>query len=470
MSRSVEELLEALNEAHRLREVAEQKNTENELLLSGLRSLLEARTPKETYENLFKFFGRIIPYQIAFVLEKDDADAMHCTLSTHNEFLRQTWQMDAVLERTLSGQPCAVYDVVRQPTWSFDKRYAAMDVASALYCPFNGPGMNAVLVFCHAEKGFYMQKHVQMAEKYRHFTEQTLLSMNAKLQALDSERLRQEKERAENTLIQSEKMASLGLLAAGVAHEINNPIAYVSSNISYLMGTAADIKLLKEKISGLLETGVSSDDEKLRAECSVLDDWISKKKIDYSVDDLADLVQDCQEGIGRVRDIVSSLGSFARSHEACATTVDINDCINSTLKLVSNELKYHCDLQVSLEATHPVFGNQGKINQVITNLLVNAGQAIEDKGWIQVTTGTDTHGALGLCTWFKVEDNGVGIAPENLKRVFEPFYSSKDVSQGTGLGLSISYSIIEKMNGTLEVYSQLGKGTSFVAYIPVFES
>lgn len=478
MSQRVEELLESLNEAERLRALAEQENKENLLLLSGTRSLLAARSTRETYENLFNFLGQIIPYHVAFVLEvqsderssKASPTAMRCTISSEDALLDSLWLFDTVLERALAGKPSAVYSVARQPAWSVADRHSALGIVSALYCPFNGPEINAVLVFCHEKKGFYVQKHVQMAERYRHFTEQTLLSMHAKLEALDTARLRKEKERAEKGLIQSEKMASLGLLAAGVAHEINNPLAYISSNMSYLLGAVDDVTQLKQHLLDLLALIQAAPEPNLQAKRQFIEKWLLSSDVGTVIDDFSDLVRDCQEGLSRVKEIVTSLGTFARSEETQTALVDINDCVRLTLKLVSNELKYHCELVVKLAATRSVMGNQSKINQVLMNLLVNAGQAIEGKGQIIVSTGTDFHDLLGECTWFRVEDNGIGIAPENLERIFEPFYSSKDVSCGTGLGLSTAYSIIQKMNGRLEVSSELHKGAAFTAFIPVSHS
>ena len=257
------------------------------------------------------------------------------------------------------------------------------------------------------------------------------------------------------------------MLAAGVAHEINNPIGYISSNISFLSVSAGDLALLDKHFAELLNAAKHSSDQSLQEKHQILNDWYSQSGIADTIDDIHEVVVDCEEGLNRVKDIVSSLRTFARRDEQDLRLININDCVNSTLKLVSNELKYHCDLRVNLGDTAEVFANEGKINQVLTNLLVNAGHAIEDKGWIQVTSGSRHHEPLGLCTWVSVEDNGSGIAPENLQRVFEPFYTSKEVGQGTGLGLAISYSIIEKLGGVLEVESELNRGTRFTAYLPV---
>lgn len=132
-------------------------------------------------------------------------------------------------------------------------------------------------------------------------------------------------------------------------------------------------------------------------------------------------------------------------------------------------MKYHCDLSIKLGQTNNILANEGKINQVLTNLLVNAGQAISDNGKITIRSGILHHKIHNKCVWFSVEDNGCGIEPDNIRRIFEPFYTSKKVGEGTGLGLAISYSIIEKINGLMEVSSELNRGTKFTVYIPPIE-
>ena len=462
-----EELQEALSNAYRVNEQAVLENKESRLLLAGIRTLLEATSPQSMYERLFTILGEIIPYESAFVLEQHAPGIMKCTLGTATNFIGSEWQVDAVLKRTIAGGPCAVYSLARQPAWSRHLDTLGANLSSALYCPFIGPGMNAILVFCHSEKGFYIQPHVQMAEKYRSFTEQTLLSVNAKLQALESQKLLEEKERTEAVLLQTEKMASLGLLSAGVAHEINNPIGFISSNISFLADSVADLHHLKVHFEELINLGKSSEDKAMVEKSQGIDNWYQGVGFDNTFSDINELVGDCQDGLARVKGIIGGLQNFARRDDETTIDVDINHCVESTLKLVSNELRYHCDLQVELGMTKKIQTNEGKMNQVLTNLLVNAGHAIDDRGWIKIVTGTDNHEILGLCTWFSVEDSGCGIEPEKINRVFEPFYTTKGIGEGTGLGLAISYSIIEKLGGLLEVSSKLNLGTKFTAFIPL---
>lgn len=461
-----QELLDALNLAYRLRGQAVTERQESELLLSGIRAVLEANSPQDMYKSMFDVFGKLIPCEQAFVLEQHSPGIMQCNIASSSDFFASSWNIDSVLKRSILGEPCAVYAVNRQPAWSEHLTRSPTPIESALYCPFSGPGMNAILVLCHSVRGFYVQDHVQMAKRYKSFVEQTLLSVNAKLLALESQSLRQEKERVEQGLAQSEKMASLGLLAAGVAHEINNPIGFVSSNIKFLSDHFRYVDELNEKFSLLLRRSSSPSDEGFQALVEEISNWYETEEVDNTISDIRELMVECRSGLSRVCDIVEELRRFSRTSETSTTDVNINECIQSTLKLVHNELKYHCEIDVELGYVVDVDGNEGKINQVIMNLLVNAGQAITDRGEIHVCSGVSMHPFLGECTYFYVEDNGCGIAAENISKVFDPFYTSKGVNEGTGLGLSVSYSIIESMGGVIEVQSELNQFTRFTVYIP----
>lgn len=268
----------------------------------------------------------------------------------------------------------------------------------------------------------------------------------------------------QSRMVQQEKLASIGQLAAGVAHEINNPLGYISSNINRLEEYFNDIfefiEALEKQLtqSDIIETG--SEDNQPLAEL--------KDKFDYDFikQDLPELLKDCVEGSVRVQSIVENLKSFSRMDDAGKIIeFDINDAVNSTLKLVHNELKYNCDVEKDLKSTLKVLGHYGQINQVISNLLVNASHAIKDTG---------QHGTVLIKTWsddhkvyLVVQDTGKGIPEEYRDKIFEPFFTTKDVGKGTGLGLNISYDIIvNNHGGEISVESEVGKGTSFFIMLP----
>lgn len=261
---------------------------------------------------------------------------------------------------------------------------------------------------------------------------------------------------AQDQLLQSEKMACLGQLAAGVAHEINNPIGYVASNIIRLE------EYISELIALLNEYELTEQFHSLENNASV-----SKIKeqidIEFVKEDMLDLVNESKEGIDRLQTIVRSLKDFSR--------MDVNDSwqfanlhkgIDSTLNIVSNEIKYKAKVEKEYAELPEVECIASRLNQVFMNLLVNAAHAIDGFGTIWIRTG---HG--GDQVWVEVEDSGKGISEENLKRIFEPFFTTKPKGVGTGLGLSLSYGIIQEHGGQIEVRSELGKGTCFRLSIPV---
>ncbi|MGI9025152.1 MAG: ATP-binding protein [Burkholderiaceae bacterium] len=239
---------------------------------------------------------------------------------------------------------------------------------------------------------------------------------------------------AQHQLVQADKMASIGQLAAGVAHEINNPIGYVSSNLQTLSGYA-------QELIGLIDTIVEKPELKPLIEASGVD-------VAFLRDDMAALIAESHQGLGRVKKIVQDLKDFSRVEQAEEwEAADLVACLNSTLNIVSNEIKYKAVVDKELAPLPGVQCLASQINQVLLNLLVNAAHAVERDGRITLRCGHDPDGGDGGEVWFDVADNGCGIPPENLARIFEPFFTTKPVGQGTGLGLSLSYSIIKKHHG-----------------------
>lgn len=260
-------------------------------------------------------------------------------------------------------------------------------------------------------------------------------------------------------LLQSEKMASIGQLAAGVAHEINNPIGYVHSNLGTLQEYLGALFTLIE----CHESALQSDDpaahrDDVRARRERLD-------IDFILGDLPKLLAESREGIERVTKIVQDLKDFSYAgRDEAMRPSDLHKGLESTLNIVWNDLKYKVRLEKHYGEVPLVECHQSEINQVLMNLLINAGQAIENRGSIIIATGAENGEA-----WISIADTGCGIAPEALQRIFEPFYTTKPIGRGTGLGLAITYSIIAKHHGRIEVSSQPGAGSAFRVVLPVVQ-
>ena len=262
---------------------------------------------------------------------------------------------------------------------------------------------------------------------------------------------------AHDQLLQSEKMASIGQLAAGVAHEINNPIGFVNSN----MGT------LKHYVGTLLQVVDSYNDavnksapgSALAAEIEAIG---RDADLGYLKDDIADLVSESMDGLKRVKDIVQALKDFSHVGLTDWQYADVHAGLDTTLNIVANEIKYKATVEKAYGKLPEIKCLASQLNQVFMNLLVNAAQAIQNRGVITIATG-----AQDGWVWVRISDNGSGIAPENLKRIFEPFFTTKPVGSGTGLGLSLSYSIVNKHGGRIEVSSKPGVGTVFTVRLPV---
>jgi len=267
-------------------------------------------------------------------------------------------------------------------------------------------------------------------------------------------------------MLQSEKMASIGQLAAGVAHEINNPTGFVSSNLKTLSDYQDDIAELIEKYHGLIGNLKADGSNNANPDMikSNMEDIIGFEKdidVEFLLEDIVDLIGDCREGTDRIKKIVIDLKDFAHPGEEVIQLTDINNGLNSTLNVVSNEIKYKATVHKDFGNIPPVKGVPQQLNQVFMNILVNAAQSIDKKGDIHIKTLL-----VDRSVNIVIRDTGCGISEENLSKIFDPFFTTKDIGKGTGLGMNIAYNIIQKHHGTIEVQSEIGKGTSFTISLP----
>jgi two-component system, NtrC family, sensor kinase len=261
---------------------------------------------------------------------------------------------------------------------------------------------------------------------------------------------------AQAHLVQQEKMASIGQLAAGVAHEINNPMGYITSNMNTLWKYAEKLARFIEIQNEAIER--SAD----QATKTALGELKRQNRLEYVMKDVRDLITESLEGSKRVSKIVQDLKSFSRAEGNEAVPTDLNECLRSTINVVRNEIKYVAELELHLGGLPLVLCRPQQIAQVVMNLLVNAAHAISGKGVITLST-TQVNGFVEI----SVSDTGCGIQPENLRKIFEPFFTTKDPGKGTGLGLAISYDIVKKHKGEILVQSEPGKGSTFTVLLPV---
>lgn len=262
---------------------------------------------------------------------------------------------------------------------------------------------------------------------------------------------------AQEQAIQSEKLASIGQLAAGVAHEINNPIGYVNSNLGTLQGYVA--KLLAAMDAYGIALNSAGDAASIAAAAEIP----RRFDIDFLTADLRQLVADSREGVDRVCKIVNDLKDFSRAGRGSSwVRADVNAGLESTLNIVSNQLKYKAQIVKTFADLPLIECLPSELNQVFLNILMNAGQAIADHGLITVSTGQS-----GDKVWIAIGDDGAGVPADVLPRIFDPFFTTKEIGSGSGLGLSISYGIIAKHHGTISVASAPGEGTLMRVELPI---
>lgn len=270
-------------------------------------------------------------------------------------------------------------------------------------------------------------------------------------------KLNREVELRSSELFHAERMASIGTLAAGVAHEINNPLAYVKSNIMTLQGF---LRPLTETMEQLLK--LDSEDPQFSAALRSKGVELDQTELQFILEDLQEILEDLLDGSSRIVSIVNGLRQFSHPNAKELDEVDLNESVRVAIELSRNEFKYHAKLNLELGDIPRIKANPGEITQVLVNLLVNASHAIEDSGTI--TIGSQLSGKQ---VEIFVEDSGKGIAPEDLGQIFTPFFTTKPVGEGTGLGLAISHRIIAEHGGEIDVQSELGKGTRFTLHFPI---
>lgn len=299
------------------------------------------------------------------------------------------------------------------------------------------------------------QLEAQITQRTHALTEanQTLvLEKNRQIQ------LNQQLQEAQTHLIQSEKMASIGQLAAGVAHEINNPLGYIYSNLNNLKSYIQDLVKVVELAEQLtLQLPVDS------AEVAAFNQFKQAADLGFLKQDALDLVDESLEGAARAKKIVQDLRDFSRIDKQERALFDLEAGMDATLNIVNNELKYKAEIVKAYAGLKPFECVGAQLNQVFMNLLVNAAQAIEEFGKIIIRTGYQNADWL----WVEIEDTGQGMSEETKYRIFDPFFTTKPVGKGTGLGLSLSYKIIKDHQGRIEVDTQPGQGTRFRIFLPI---
>lgn len=264
-----------------------------------------------------------------------------------------------------------------------------------------------------------------------------------------------ELEEAHNQLLQSEKLASIGQLAAGVAHEINNPIGFVYSNLGSLQQYASNLIQLVVQMECILPIDSLHTIREFKKEID----------FDFMKADILELIHESIDGAARVKQIVQDLRDFSRPSDAEWQTCDIHRGLESTINVAWSEIKYKAEVVREYGNLPEIECLPFQLNQVFLNLLVNAAHAIREHGVITIKTYCNDN-----YIFVSIKDTGVGIPSDIINKIFDPFFTTKPIGKGTGLGLSVAYGIISKHNGSITANSEVGKGTEFVIQLPVVQS
>ena len=309
----------------------------------------------------------------------------------------------------------------------------------------------------------YNYKKAYLREKSARDQLETLLEDKTRALFIANQELEEKLETVKNqqiTLMQSEKMATLGTLSAGMAHEINNPLAYITSNVE-------SIKFIKPVLVSLMTAAQQFVDKSISVSQleSILVQLNQENDLSFIVDDIDDLVDDTQEGLERIAHIVNNLVDFASLKDNVTAMADITESLNGTLKLLDNQLGA-CAIELHIEKLPLTRCNISSMKQMFVNLLINAKHACDDlrdqQGKIRVKLFANENNI-----YIEVADNGCGMDADTLKQMFDPFFTTKPVGQGTGMGMAIVYNVLKEHNGTIEVESKVGMGSLIRCVIPI---
>lgn len=435
----------------------------NQLILRGLNTLLTLDNKQEIFLQFFDLLKDAVHFSQASILQlanPQQVTVLASSLSVEPLTLTEQQQLLAFLPKDAAN----FFDVRSSSVWQkyFSARWPCC--TSLLIQPFQTSRAVYYLLLSDSKIGAFDASQQLLIEQFVGFAASTMDRIETRQLLHQSEALQLQHQQMRQSLIQSEKMASLGQLAAGVAHELNNPLGYLLSNISTFQAYLHTYNQMLQWYQQLTQLAPAS--EEYRQLAQKIEDESKQQDLPYILTDSVDLINDSLEGAMRLRDIINSLRRFSHPDRGVMEQVSVNDILQSTVRMIFSEIKNKTTVQYHLaENLPPVLANPSQISQVFLNVVMNAAQAMTQKMGQIVITSRQVENKVQL----QISDNAAGIAPEHLGRIFDPFFTTKDVGKGTGLGLSLCKAIVDEHGGTIEVQSEVGIGTTFLLTFPIFE-
>lgn len=463
-----------------VRDLTERKQAEHERMLTLKRleylnriaSVADSTTdPDETLQRIVAEIRRIFNSSRAFLFHPCDPEADTWTVpyeSCEPDYagagtVGAAVPMDdcarSILHEVLSAEGPVVYDkthpMPENPDWK--REYHIQSQLVVAMRPRHGDAWMLGVHQCDQDRQWTEQEMTLLAD----IANRTTDILNNVLFYRDLECANKKLAEAQAQLMHSEKMASIGQLAAGVAHEINNPLGYVLANFGILSRYLTDIFKMMQAYEAVEKALPANSPE-----VTSLMAWKKESDIEYIRNDIVELMAESQEGLGRVKKIIQDLKDFSRIDKNPKwEKMNLSVCIESTLNIVWNELKYKADIVREFEDVPEIECVPSQMNQVLMNLLVNAGQAIDGHGVITIRLYSNVQDRVNI----EIADTGVGIPDGFEAKLFDPFFTTKPSGKGTGLGLTIVLSIIEKHGGSIDIIRNADGGATFKVCLPVIQ-
>lgn len=421
----------------------------NELILNGLNAILSSDKHEEIFQKLFAVIHEVISCQHIVLLTVDEREQCFTVVGSTNQQLNIS-ELPLEPLRLIRDSTHNFFNVKRIDWWQTYFADTFNDVESLLSHPFSTSQSHYALMLLGNKRGAFGVLIQELLISFTSFFANTLTQFETRKLIAERDQLLQRQKNIEQSLVQQEKMASLGQLASGVAHELSNPLGFVHSNLDTLRVYLSDI----EKVVQYHSISTSKIKDSLDIDID----------IDYLLEDGKDIIDESLEGAVRARDIINNLRIYSHPDDKSTEVTCLNGLLETAVKIANTQIKYNSVMELQLAEDKPrITANANQLNQVIINLIVNANQAVpEGKGIITLNCRKE-----GNSCYVDIADNGSGIPVAIQHKIFEPFFTTKAVGQGTGLGLSLSKAIVEQHSGTIELCHSNAEGTLFRLQFPI---